>query len=236
MQASRLANCSFGRLLRRFSRPSLKRPYSSIMSLDRLRAAMRGGPSGCIDAVVVPSADAHQSEYVASCDDRRAFISGFTGSAGTAVVLQDSALLWTDGRYFLQAVNQLSPEWSLMRSGEPGVLSMEEWLAHHLQSAQRVGVDPHLLTGRAADDFSRKLSARGVELVPLNSNYVDDVWDSRPEQPKAAVRFHPTELAGESVDSKLARVRAKVGATGADAAVFSMLDEVRWVAGLLLTH
>jgi Xaa-Pro aminopeptidase len=204
-----------------------------MSALGRLRAIMQeqaGGGGGAVDAVIVPSGDAHQSEYVASCDDRRAFISGFTGSAGTALVLQSQALLWTDGRYFLQASEQLSSDWTLMKSGEPGVLGMEDWLAEHLQPGQRVGVDSDLMSGAAAKGLSHKLSAKGVTLVPLGTNLVDAAWPTRPAPSRALLHLHPLELAGEGVADKLGRVRAKIGAAGADAAVFSMLDEVRFAS------
>ncbi|CAI6011243.1 unnamed protein product [Closterium sp. NIES-65] len=95
-----------------------------------------------VDAFIIPSEDPHQSEYMAPCFERRAFISGFTGSEGTAVVTRERALLWTDGRYFLQAEQQLPPGWDLMRAGMPGVPSVADWLAKALPAGSRVGVDP----------------------------------------------------------------------------------------------
>lgn len=186
---------------------------------------MRSAPAP-VDAVIIPSGDAHQSEYVASCDERRAFLSGFTGSAGTALVLQDRALLWTDGRYFLQAEGQLSSEWTLMKSGEPGVPTMEDWLAEQLKMGQSVGVDANLMSGKAADALSKQLAAKGITLAPLSTNYADEIWSDRPAASRALVRFHPVELAGEAVVDKLNRVRAKLRITGAVAGVYSMLDEV----------
>lgn len=95
-----------------------------------------------IDAYIIPSQDAHQSEFIAECYTRRAYISGFTGSAGTAVVTKDKAALWTDGRYFLQAEKQLSSCWNLMRAGNPGVPTPSEWLNDALAPGGRVGIDP----------------------------------------------------------------------------------------------
>ena len=185
--------------------------------------------SKAVDAIIIPSGDSHQSEYVASCDERRAYISGFTGSAGTALVLQTRALLWTDGRYFLQAINQLSSDWTLMKSGEPGVLSMEDWLADNLQFGQRVGVDGNLLSGAAARTLMQKLAVKGITLIPLESNLVDDVWSDRPLSSKDLLRFHPVEIAGECIADKHLRVQTKIRAAQADAAVFSMLDEIMWL-------
>ncbi|CAI5492359.1 unnamed protein product [Closterium sp. Naga37s-1] len=111
--------------------------------LRRLREVMAEVDGGKgVDAFIIPSEDPHQSEYMAPCFERRAFISGFTGSAGTAVVTRERALLWTDGRYFLQAEQQLPPGWDLMRAGMPGVPSVADWLAEALPAGSRVGVDP----------------------------------------------------------------------------------------------
>ena len=176
-----------------------------------------------------------QSEYPAPCDARRAFISRFTGSAGTAVVTRDAALLWTDGRYFLQASQELGPEWVLMRSGEPGVPEPAAWLADHLAPGGRVGYDPWLHTVGAVREVEKALAgaAGGARAaVPLSSaNLVDGVWGaSRPPPPDAAMRVHPPEHAGEGVASKLARMRRQMAAKGAGALLVTALDEVAWLA------
>lgn len=95
-----------------------------------------------LDAYIVPSEDPHQSEFIADCYMRRAYISGFTGSAGTAVITKEKAALWTDGRYFLQAENELGHEWTLMRAGQPYTPSTSEWLKETLPEGARVGIDP----------------------------------------------------------------------------------------------
>merc|ERR1719201_489672 len=97
-----------------------------------------------LSAYIIPSTDAHQSEYIPDHAKRRDFISGFTGSAGTAVVTEKSALLWTDGRYFLQAAKELSDDWTLMKDGLPGTPSVQQWLHDNLVDGQRVGMDPTL--------------------------------------------------------------------------------------------
>ncbi|CAI6003806.1 unnamed protein product [Closterium sp. NIES-65] len=111
--------------------------------LHRLREEMAEVDGGKgVDAFIIPSEAPHQSEYMAPCFERRTFISGFTGSAGTAMVTREHALLWTDGRYFLQAEQQLPPGWDLMRVGMRGVPSVADWLAEALPAGSRVGVDP----------------------------------------------------------------------------------------------
>ncbi|KAE8668858.1 long chain acyl-CoA synthetase 7, peroxisomal-like isoform X1 [Hibiscus syriacus] len=120
-----------------------------------------------IDAYIIPSKDAHQSEFIAECCMRRAYISGFTGSAGTAVVTKDKAALWTDGRYFLQAEKQLSSSWILMRAGSLGVPTTSEWLNDVLAPGGRVGIDPFLFSHDAAKELKEAISKKKLELVYL---------------------------------------------------------------------
>uniref|UniRef100_M8CLX9 Xaa-Pro aminopeptidase 1 n=1 Tax=Aegilops tauschii TaxID=37682 RepID=M8CLX9_AEGTA len=114
---------------------------------DKLRSLRRlfARPDIAIDAYIVPSQDAHQSEFIAECFMRRAYLTGFTGSAGTAVVTKNNAAFWTDGRYFLQAEKELSHDWTLMRSGNHGVPTTIEWLNDVLPSGSRVGIDPRIV-------------------------------------------------------------------------------------------
>ena len=126
-----------------------------------------------IDAFIVGSGDPHQSEYVAESDMRRPFISDFSGSAGTALILQDKALLWTDGRYFLQASQQLSQEWTLMKSGEPGVLEMQPWLVANMKQGQTVGVDAFLISAQEAKRLKEALAVKGIVLKVVEQNPVD---------------------------------------------------------------
>ena len=183
-----------------------------------------------VDAFVVPSEDAHQSEYVADCFRRRQFLSGFTGTAGTAVVTQDAAALWTDGRYFLQAEKELGEGWELMRAGLPATPEMGPWLAKQLRPGARVGIDASLHTVSGARTLLRALEAGRIELVPVGEpNLVDVVWGSRPEEPAGAVRVHQHEWAGEDIPSKLARMRKRAAEAGADVLVASTLDEVAWL-------
>ena len=197
--------------------------------LERLREEMRKAGPG-VDAYVVPSEDPHQSEYSAACYARREFLSGFTGSAGTAVVTKDSALLWTDGRYFLQAEQELGPEWQLMRAGLAETPDIGDFLKEHLGPAGRVGIDPMLHTAENAKKLAETLTGGGLELVAVKpGNLVDKVWGAaRPAEPRGAVRVHPLEYAGEDVLSKLGKLRAEMAKQGADALVVSMLDEVAW--------
>ena len=175
--------------------------------LQKLRAHIAAAG---LDALVVPSADAHRSEYVHPHYERRAYVSGFTGSAGTVVVTASAALLWTDGRYFLQAERELGPEWTLMRSAEPGVPKVEEYLSTELPDSGVVGIDPALHSTKEAETLLPALdkAARALRLVALpQPNLVDRVWDEdsdRPPRPAGAARSLPLSVAGISRADKIA--------------------------------
>ena len=184
---------------------------SPAQRLAALRALMK---EHGVDAYVVPSEDAHSSEYVSACDERRSYLSGFSGSAGTAVVTADAARLWTDGRYFLQAAKQLSEEWTLMKSYEPGVPTIEAWIRDALPAGSQVGMDPSTFPLARAEQWRKCWQGRGLELRPLGANLVDQIWPSRPAVPQNPLTVHPLWLAGEDVASKLARVRRAGAAAG----------------------
>jgi Xaa-Pro aminopeptidase len=187
-----------------------------------------------LDAWVVPSADAHQSEYVSTNWLRRGFISGFDGSAGTVAVLADKAGLWTDGRYFLQAAEQLEGTGiELMKMGMPGVPQIETWLGEQLSEGQRVGVNAAVFSVKGYGELEAALAAKGVTLVPLQDDLVDQVWgDAQPPMPDASVRVHPMEFAGESVAAKLERMFGRMEREGVDAMLIGALDEIAWAFNL----
>ncbi|XP_052194614.1 aminopeptidase P2 isoform X4 [Diospyros lotus] len=187
-----------------------------------------------IDAYIIPSQDAHQSEFIAENYMRRAYISGFTGSAGTAVVTKDKAALWTDGRYFLQAEKQLSSSWILMRAGNLGVPTTSEWLNNVLAPGCKVGIDPFLFSSDAAEELKEEISKKNHELVYLyDINLVDKIWgDSRPKPPSRPIRVHDLKYAGVDVGSKLSSLRSELGDGGSSAIVISMLDEIAWLLNL----
>ncbi|KAJ3150312.1 hypothetical protein HK101_001967 [Irineochytrium annulatum] len=199
--------------------------------LTKLRGEMRKRD---LAAYIVPSEDAHQSEYIAGCDARRAFISGFTGSAGLAVVTLDSAALWTDGRYFLQASKQLDTNWTLMKTGLPDVPSKEDWLVQVLPAGSNVGLDPTLITVTAARALIDALSPVGHKLVAVPENLIDIVWgDERPATPNGAITDHGLKYAGRSREEKIAELRTFLeGKKGAWGIVFSALDEIAWLFNL----
>ncbi|KAG0219555.1 hypothetical protein BGX31_011291 [Mortierella sp. GBA43] len=195
--------------------------------LRELRELMRC-PQYNITAFVIPSEDAHQSEYVAECDERRAYISGFTGSAGLSIVSLDSAALFTDGRYFLQASQQLDSNWTLMKSGLPGVPSWQEYLVKNLPAGSRIGVDPFITTASDAYRLETELSKVGSELVYV-PNLVDQIWKDRPARPARPLLTLATTTTGKSHTTKIEELRQELARRNVQGCVVSGLDEIAWL-------
>ncbi|EIM81949.1 Creatinase/aminopeptidase [Stereum hirsutum FP-91666 SS1] len=177
-----------------------------------------------VEAYVVPSEDQHSSEYLASCDERRAFISGFNGSAGTAIITKDRAFLFTDGRYFLQAEQQLDHNWTLMKSGLPDVPTWQDFIAKSLPKTLKIGIDPELI-GAA----EKKASFPDTHFI-FSENLVDKVWGSeRPPRPKNPTFPLDIKFAGQSHAEKLDKLREELRRKDAHAMVVTMLDEIAWL-------
>lgn len=140
----------------------MKRSTGKI--LNDLRALMHQLPNndGSIDAYIIPTDDCHQSEYISLTDERRSFVSGFDGSAGTAIVTHKEALLWTDGRYYQQAEKQLDENWTLMKDGLTTTPSMSAWLSKNLSAGDRVGVDGNLISYRSWNPIATALSLNSM--------------------------------------------------------------------------
>jgi Xaa-Pro aminopeptidase len=183
-----------------------------------------------VAAYYIPSADPHLSEYLPECWKRRAWLSGFTGSAGELVIGRRGAGLWTDGRYFLQAELELAGSGiALMKLGQPDTPSMTEWVASHLRRGEALGIDPSVISVTAAEDFEEKLEAAGVRVKYIARNLVDRIWRDQPEPSLAPLRRYSNRLAGESVGRKLTRLRAAMHQEGCRAHVIGALDEIAWL-------
>ncbi|XP_046359221.2 xaa-Pro aminopeptidase 1-like [Haliotis rufescens] len=203
--------------------------------LQAIRTLFPGVPGGAIHAYIVPSVDAHQSEYPSYYDLRRGYISGFEGSAGTAVILTNSAALWTDGRYHLEADENLDCNWTFMKQGLPGVPSISDWLVDQLKTTPgaRVGASPFLMNARTWKSYSEKFAKSGIAMVEVANDLVDQIWTSgRPAQPNTPINELPMEYAGKSWDSKIGDVRGKMNAKGAAAYIVTSLDETAWLFNL----
>jgi Xaa-Pro aminopeptidase len=199
--------------------------------LEKLRKFMTENE---LDAYLVLSTDPHQSEYVARAWQRRSYISGFDGSAGTVVVLSEQAGLWTDSRYFLQAEQQLLDSGiELYRMGEEGVFGVEDFLKDKLRAKNRVGIDARTMNMGAYGAMEKELGRKGIELCPVEEDLVEKVWgDSRPALPGHPIRIHPGEFAGQSVEDKLLQLRYNIQAAGAQVLVSAALDEIAWLFNL----
>ena len=180
-----------------------------------------------LDGFVVPLTDEHMSEYVGAYAQRLAWLTGFQGSAGTAVVLPQEAAIFTDGRYTLQVRQQVSgDDWQFV--GVPQT-SVADWLGGHAPRGGRIGYDPWLHTNAWVAEARAALGARGAELVPVDTNPVDAVWPDRPAPSPAPLSVHDDGRAGESSAAKRAGVAQWLGEHRADAVLLTALDSIAWV-------
>lgn len=200
--------------------------------LEALREVMRREK---LDAFIFPSTDPHNSEYVPDRWKGREWISGFNGSAGTAVVTMHSAAVWTDSRYFIAAADQLSgTEFQLMKLKIEGTPTISEWLGSELRevSSAQVGVDGMCNSAVSVEALVSDLRREGGITVRTNLDPLDIVWTDRPQIPASKVEVQPIELAGETVASKLTRIRKALRGLHADGMLMSALDDVAWTLNL----
>ena len=197
-------------------------PAQARPRLAALRAELRREK---LDGFIVPRADEHQNEYVPKRAERLAWLTGFTGSAGAAVVLADEAAIFVDGRYTLQVRNEV--DGGLFVPVDITRTPPSAWLAGHVREGQRIGYDPWVHTPGQADGLREKLAGGGAELVAVAENLVDRIWHDRPDPPRGAIALYPERLAGESAADKLDRVRGTLG--GADAMLVSDPSALAWL-------
>ena len=202
------------------------------LRLARLRELMKREH---LSAFIFPSTDAHQSEYVADHWRGREWISGFNGSAGTAVVTMKSAALWTDSRYFLAAEEQLEDtEYQLMRLKMEGTPTITEWLGKELQDVQspEVGLDGMVNSYNYVKDLSYSLRKLGGITLRTNLDPLELIWENRPSLPANPVEIQPLEYAGETLASKVVRIRKSLRELHADGMLVSALDDIAWTLNL----
>lgn len=188
-----------------------------------------------LSAFIFPSSDPHNSEYVPSRWEGRKWISGFDGSAGTAVVTLHSAALWTDSRYFLAAEEQLAgTEFQLMRERVEGTPSIAEWIATEIEGAEssEIGVDGMCMTYAECSDLKTDLKHNGGITVRTNLDILDRIWTDRPSVPLNPVSIQPIEYAGESCHDKLSRIRSSLLRRGACGMLMTQLDDIAWTLNL----
>ena len=183
-----------------------------------------------IDAWISPSSDAHQSEYPTEYDKCRRFLSGFTGSAGTLLVMKEEAFLWTDGRYFLQAESELKDSGiTLMKMGESGVPNLDELLEEKMKKDEVLGFNGSLLSFSEGKVIAGKVVKKGVKLA-IGKEITDEVWTDRPERPHTKVFILEEKYAGKSAAKKISEVRERM--KGRDLLIVSSLSDIAWLTNL----
>ena len=197
--------------------------------IEALRKLMRENE---LDAYIVPSFDAHQSEYVAEHWKSRQWISGFTGSAGTAVITLEDSGLWTDGRYYIQAEKQLEGSgMRLFKAAEPETPSFAEWLKGVLKKDSTVGFDGTVLSVDMVRDIYKELDAKNIGLK-FEQDLINQLWSDRPEIPKSPVFIHEVKYAGKSRTEKLNQVREEMTKLGANHYLLTSLDDIAWLLNI----
>lgn len=205
---------------------TFEEPEAGVALTARLAALREELARRKLTGFVIPRADQQQNEYVPPSEERLAWLTGFTGSAGLAVVLTGEAAVFVDGRYTLQAAKQVDAKaWAVESLIDP---PPESWVSAHLKAGDRLGFDPWLHTFAAAERLSAACAKAGAELVAIDSNPVDAIWQDRPQPPLAPVAVHGLQHAGVSEAEKLTQIRSEIGKLGVDALVLSDSHAVAW--------
>ena len=199
---------------------------SEILALQKEMASRN------VDACLIPTSDYHQSEYVNAFFKCRAYLSGFTGSAGTLIVTADAAGLWTDGRYFLQADRQLDGTGiTLFRSGEPGVDTIPEYLKKNLKEGARLAVDGRVISASFGNDLTEITKEKNGELC-FHEDLPDAVWSDRPTLTSHPLFILEEKYTGQSAADKLTAIRNDMKEHGADIHLVASLDDIAWILNL----
>jgi Xaa-Pro aminopeptidase len=205
---------------------TFEEPEGGVALTARLAAFREELARRKLTGFIIPRADQQQNEYVAPSEERLAWLTGFTGSAGLAVVLAKEAAVFVDGRYTLQAAKQVDGKaWNVEPLVDP---PPETWLEKHLVAGDRLGFDPWLHTSAAAERLAAACAKAGAELAAVESNPLDSVWTERPAPPLGPVAVHGTQFSGEAEAEKLGRIRSEIARLGADALVLSDPHAVAW--------
>ncbi|QLY80064.1 aminopeptidase P family protein [Clostridium intestinale] len=197
--------------------------------IEKLRNLMKENK---IDAYIIPSFDAHQSEYVADHWKCRQWISGFTGSAGTVVITLDDAGLWTDGRYYIQAEKQLEGSGiRLFKMADIGVPSYTEWLKNTLKEGSTVGFDGSVFSVDLFKGMEKAFKSKNIN-IKIEKDLIDEIWKDRPEIPKELVFLHGIKYAGKYRVEKLNKVRVNMSSKGANYYLLTSLDDIAWLLNI----
>lgn len=194
--------------------------------IQKLREIMKKNK---IDYYIVPSGDFHQSEYVAEYFKARKYITGFTGSAGTALIGIEKAILWTDGRYFIQAENQLKGSGiELYKMRIPGWPTLEEWLMKNMKSGQTLGFDGRVVSVNEYKELKKIQDKKNIR-ISMDNDLIDLIWSERPNLPKEKIFLHDVKYCGKSTGEKIKEVREEMKKLGGKSYVISSLDDIAWL-------
>ncbi|XP_047522266.1 xaa-Pro aminopeptidase ApepP-like [Pieris napi] len=208
----------------------------ALQRLTTLRALMASQPTA-LSAYIVPTADPHNSEYIADIDARRSWLTGFTGSAGTAVVTNDKALVWTDGRYYTQFEKEVDLNlWTLMKQSLPDTPSIEKWLSSNLAAGSVVGYDPHIMSREEKTPLQLALKKSKIQLLAISKNLVDlarvELKNPPPERPHNDIMYLPINYTGKTAGKKIEELREKMTEKRASALIITALDEIAYTLNL----
>ena len=215
--------CSLNRL-------TMERTMEIKSRLAALRQEMKARQ---LSAFIVPSTDPHSSEYVSEHWETRKWISGFTGSAGTAVITSEDAGLWTDSRYFIQAEEQLEGTGiRLFKDRLPETPSIGEWLGSILKEGNKVGIDGWVNSHQEAFGLNNELKAKGLALETMTEDIFDTLWENRPCLPQSPIFILDEARTGASCTAKINRIKEAIAKNGVSAIILSALDEIAWTLNL----
>ena len=199
------------------------------MIKERLKALRRKMQENGVDIYVVPTADFHESEYVGEYFKARRYITGFTGSAGVAVITMDDAGLWTDGRYWIQAEHQLEGSGvRLFKAGSEGIMSIEQYIESNLKEGGVLGFDGRVVNDRMGRGFEKIANTKNASLK-IDKDLIDEIWSDRPSMGCTEAFVLSEKYSGRTVGEKLAQLRKEMADKGADVHVLTTLDDIAWL-------
>jgi Xaa-Pro aminopeptidase len=196
---------------------------------DKLNALKSELKNQKVDGFLVPRADEYQGEYVPACSERLSWLTGFTGSAGMAIVLDQDAVVMTDGRYTIQIKKQVDQK--LFQTADISQTSASDWLISHSQNS-KIGYDPKLHTISQIEDLKSKVAGQNIELVPLSVNPVDNIWSNRPSAPQDSVELFSEQVAGKSSQEKRADIAKNVQNNQGAAFILTSPDSIAWILNI----
>ncbi|CAI5440092.1 unnamed protein product [Caenorhabditis angaria] len=213
-------------------RPRMVDKLASVRGFFNAENVRKVTNNSALAAYFLPSTDAHNSEYLAEYDFRVKFLSNFSGSNAQVVITPKKALLWTDGRYYVQANRQLSKEWEMKTMNEPDSITVTEFLISELRRGDFVGFDPTLLSFDSAETMRKKLKGVGIHLVAVDGNLVDPIWANRPSLGHKKVTVLTKQEHGKETSVKIKELREKLVKKKCTAAIYTVLDDIVWLLNI----